>query len=272
MRHWGLARDPFASHDSPYVALPAHDQALACLVRAIETARPLAVLEAHAGLGKSAVLRQALRAAASPSRRVARLSCPGESTQLLSAIAERLGARAGREPDRRAAWSGIDRACRLAGLERRHIVLAIDDCNEGMPEDVRQDLAALARRGEIASAGVTVIQVGRREPLDSWDESGWNAVVIGLEGLTRSLSERFLTEKLSRAGTDARIFTPRAVTRIHGWSRGVPRGLEQLATLALEAGAFHGLDAIPDELVDKVAKSCGTIPSLALGWPQPVAG
>ncbi len=66
MHHWGLARDPFASLDSPFVALPAHAEAADRLIQAIETAQPLVILTADAGLGKSTVLRQALARAVQP--------------------------------------------------------------------------------------------------------------------------------------------------------------------------------------------------------------
>ena len=60
MPHWGLSRDPFAEFDSPYVSLPSHDEAVARLVFAVETAQRRAVFAAPAGLGKTAVLRKAL--------------------------------------------------------------------------------------------------------------------------------------------------------------------------------------------------------------------
>ena len=58
MPHWGLSRDPFAEIESPYVSLPSHDEAVARLVFAVETAQRRAVFAAPAGLGKTAVLAQ----------------------------------------------------------------------------------------------------------------------------------------------------------------------------------------------------------------------
>ncbi len=156
----------------------------------------------------------------------------------MSALARRLGEPLEREPSRHAALSAISRACRLAGLQRFHVVLAIDDCHEDTPANTRQDVAALVRMRESATAALTVIHVDRAAPLDSADPIGWNAVVIGLEPLTRSQTELFVTEKLERAGSAGRIFTPRALTRLHGWSSGVPREVERLANFALWVGRF----------------------------------
>jgi general secretion pathway protein A len=272
LRHWGLARDPFASPDSAYVALPAHDRAVVRLVSAIETAQPIVGVTAPAGLGKSTVLRQALAAASNPLRRIAMVSCLGESTLLVSALAERLGERVGRQPTRSVALRAIDRACRLAALQRCHVVLAIDGCDDGIAEHVPREIAALVRLTASAGAGLTVIQVGRTDLLHSADAISWNAVVVELEPLTRSQTERFLSEKLERVGSGAWIFTSRAITRLHGWSRGVPRRVEQLATLTLKAGSSDGKNVIAPELVDAVAASFGHLPALVPGWHLPVSG
>jgi hypothetical protein len=57
------------------------------------------------------------------------------------------------------------------------------------------------------------------------------------------------------------------VTRLHAWSEGVPRGLNRFATLALMAGAIQGLEVIPPDVVDAVARE-----SLAVAIPAPAAG
>jgi type II secretory pathway predicted ATPase ExeA len=272
MHHWGLARHPFAGPDSPFVSVPAHAGAVARLTHAIETAQPLITLTAEAGLGKSTVLRQALSAVSSPWRRLALVNRFAESAPLLSTLARRLGEPVEREPSRQMLLSAISRACRLAGLQRFHVVLAIDDWHSGGPANLRQDVAALLRMRESAAAGLTAICVDREERLDSAAPIGWTALAIGLEPLTRSQTERFLTEKLARAGSAEPIFTPRAITRLHGWSKGVPREAERLATFALTAGAARGLEAIAPDLVDEAAASCGHVPSLATRWPQAVPG
>jgi general secretion pathway protein A len=262
-RHWGLARDPFASLNSTYVALSGHDEALAHLVYAIQTAQPFVVLTGQGGLGKTTVLRHALKAASSPLRRVALVSCPPDEALLLSSLAERLAEPIGREPTRLAALKALDRACRVAGLQRCQVVLAIDHCDEIGLADLRPQIAALASLTTSATAGLTVIQVGRARPLDRRDAIDGDALVIGLEPLTRSQAERLLTRKLEDAGADAGIFTPRAITRLHGWSNGVPRGLEQLARFTLTAGAARRVEAITPELVDEVAANGGHVPTLA---------
>ena len=97
----------FAGLDSPYVSLPAHDEAVARLVYAIEISQPRVMLIAPAGLGKSVVLRQAFRSR-SPRRRLILVNCPGDRRRLTALLAERPGKSAGprAEPARSVAGAG----------------------------------------------------------------------------------------------------------------------------------------------------------------------
>src|SRR4051812_45343361 len=72
-RYWRLTRDPFLDGRTAYVPIPAHEEAVARLVDAIEAGERLAMLRAAAGLGKSIVLDRALAETRSPARRIARL-------------------------------------------------------------------------------------------------------------------------------------------------------------------------------------------------------
>jgi MSHA biogenesis protein MshM len=253
MAHWGLTRNPFAEIASPYVSLPSHDEAVARLAFAVETSQRRVVLGAPAGLGKTAVMRRVFADVHSPGRRLASVSCPRDGTLLLTLLAERLGQRVGGEPSRIAAWRALERALRLASLQRYQVIVIIDDCDDQLDAMVRRDLDFLPQLGSITSAALTILQLERTdgEP-QSVGGGGWSPT-IGLERLTRSQSETYLTTKLKWAGSTDLIFTPRALTRIHALSAGIPRGLEQLASMCLMGGAVRGLEVINPELVDAAA-------------------
>jgi MSHA biogenesis protein MshM len=258
MRHWGLSRDPFAEFDSRYVSLPSHDEAVARLVFAIETSQRRVILAAPAGLGKTMVLRKALSEALSPRRRFASVSSPRDGALLFTLLAERLGQRVGREPSRLGAWRALERAVRLASLQGFQVVLAIDDCDDQVDESARRDLDSLAHLGSTAHPELAIIQLERTAGEAQSSACGAWSLAIGLERLTRSQAESYLASKLEGAGSTERIFTPRAITRLHALSLGVPRGLEQLISRCLMLGAARGLEVIHPDLVDAVAPEFGT--------------
>jgi len=266
MRHWGLGRDPFADLDSPYVPLPSHDEALARLVHAIETAQRRAIFTAAAGLGKTTVLRKAFAETQSPRRRFAAVGCPPDGSLLFTLLAERLGERVGREPGRLGSWRGLERAIRIWSLQEFQVVLAVDDCDERGARAIRRELESLVQLGSKFDTELTIIQLERADRPYRSDSSGSWALAISLRPLTRSEVERYLTTKLAAAGCGQPIFTPRAITRLHCLSAGVPRGFQQLASLSLTAGAARGLEVIPPDLVDGVAhECCGEVRELG-GW------
>jgi type II secretory pathway predicted ATPase ExeA len=254
--HWGLERDPFAEPDSPYVSLPSHDEAVARLVHIIETSQRCALVTAATGLGKTTVLRRAFVETQAPRRRFAAVSCPPDVTLLFALLAERLGERIGREPDRLGSWRALERAIRVATLEACQIILAIDDCDHRGARAVRRELDSLVRLGSNFGANLTIIQLERARGDVRSDWSGAWTLTIGLRALTRSQAESYLATKLKAAGCTGPVFTPRAITRLHGLCSGIPRGLEQLASLSLIAGAVRGLEVISPDLVDGVAREC----------------
>jgi type II secretory pathway predicted ATPase ExeA len=264
-RHWGLTRDPFAGGDSPYVSLPSHDEALYRLVYAIERAERQIVFRAEAGLGKTTVLRAAIAATRSARRRFALIRAPADRTQLLSLLAEQFVRPLGLGPSSDALWQWVARALRVAALEGFQVVVAIDDCADRLDPAMRHDLEALGHLGPGDEPGFSVIRVARTpgdpqpDPAEAW------TLAIGLKRLTRSEVEVYLAAKLAAAGCAEPIFTPRALTRLHARSAGVPRGIERLAALSLMAAAARGLEVISPEIVEGVVPECraGTLAECA---------
>jgi general secretion pathway protein A len=252
--HWKLDRAPFADSTAPYVSLPSHDEAVAKLVDTIESAQRRAFLTADAGLGKTMVLHRAFDEARNPGRRFARLTCARDGTLLVAMLAERLGERVAREPSRLAAWRALERAVKLASIHGNHVIVGIDNCETANAE-VHRDIDSLVSLASAASAKMTVIQSGRTRRLRRVDFEGTWAPAIKLDSLTRSQADAFLTAKLRSAGRDEPVFSTRAITRLPCLSGGVPRLIEQLATLCLMGAAERGLDHVTPEIVDSVEQS-----------------
>jgi len=255
MRHWGLRRDPFLEGEACYAPLAGHEEAIARLVHAIEASQGPAVLIAGAGLGKTTTLRRALAESRNARRRVALATNPLDGLSLWNELADRLGAPPA-EPsrDRAAAWRALERAARVCSLQGQRVVFAIDGAENLMDAASWRDIERLA-----------LIDGGRDSPpaliLTARDDMARDAPLpwslsIKLTSLTRGETDRYLAAKLADAGGSERLFTPRAIVRLHAASMGVPRGLDRLASMALRAAASRGLEVVSSEVVDAAAREC----------------
>ena len=239
-RHWGLSRPPFDEASSPYVSLPSHDEATYRLVDSIEQGHRQVILQAEAGMGKTTVLRRAIAETRSPRRRIVMVQHQTNGITDLTNIVQHLGHSISRDAGGESIRRELVRSLRVTLLEGYHLILAIDERSAERGSGDLPDLDLLTRR-EFGSEGrLTFIRV-RQDVIKSSNpaEVGWLRPVRLLR-LTRSESDDFLGAKLTAAGSPVPIFTPRAVTRLHALSGGVPRVLERLATLSLIGGASRG--------------------------------
>jgi type II secretory pathway predicted ATPase ExeA len=238
---------------SPYVATPSHDEAVARLAFAIERHQRFVCLLAEAGMGKSMVARRAVQEVRRPRRRAILVRAAADPGLLLGRIAEGLGMPSAVGSDRTRAWRSTARAIGAAAIEGCHVVLVVDGWDHAGDPRTMQDLTAVMQATGPGGAACTLVRIGRGtgdEPelgCEPW------SMMIRLERLTRSEAESYLDAKLATAGCRDRLFTRRAIDRLHVWSEGVPRALDELASVALVAGAIQRLEVVTPEIVDGVA-------------------
>jgi hypothetical protein len=224
------------------------------------------VFTAVSGLGKTTVLRRACAETRGPRRRFVTVSCPPEEDLLFIQLAERLGKRVDRGLGRLGAWRELERAVRVSSLEGFQVVLAVESCDRPYRPLTRRALGWVEQLGTSCGNDLTIIEVERAAAFNRSASGRACGIDIRLEPLTRSEAERFLRTKLGAAGCTEPIFTPRAVTRLHGLSAGIPRVLERLALLSLIGGATWGLEVIPPEVVDATALECPELAPRLAGW------
>ncbi len=249
LRYWGLRRDPFAEEASCFVSMPSHDEAFARLVFAIERGHRLVDLEAGAGMGKTTVVRQALRATRDPRRRAILIPAATPALGLFDRMARAIGSGCERPSDRGNLSGPILRGFRSAAIEGIQVVLVLDQWDTDPGPAVMQDLLALVGSSDNVGPSPTIIRSGRALA----DDDRSRALSIGLERLTRSEAETFVAGRLAGAGCHDRIFTPRAVGRLHSWSEGVPGTIGELASLAMLTAASQRAEVVTPDLIDGIA-------------------
>ncbi len=264
-RHWKLNADPFLGPGSPYVRTSGHDEVVARLIDTIETNQRLAVIRSGAGMGKSLILSRVIAETRSPRRRLARVAAPVDGPSLIANLATGLGVSIAPGSSRPAAWKALADAVRLCRWQKLQAVLIIDDSQ--LLDDLadRRDLERLAHLDPNPATQLTIIQAVRDpddDPSPGVDLTPAWQLAIRLVALTRSESVRFIEEKLAAAGRTDPAFTPRALSRLHDLSGGVPRGIDRLGSLSLMAAAVRGLELVSPDVVDGVAREC------LLPWPE----
>jgi len=200
-----------------------------------------------AGVGKTMVLREALRLGVGPSRRVALVRSPIDWTDLLSSLSKRLGGRAGGSVAE--AWSALGDAVRLCRYQRQAVVLAIDAEHATEEGGDCLDIRRLAHIDPHPEARVTVVRSLRTPRVTVTAEGDWE-LPIRVVPLTRTECSDYMAAKLTAAGGAISIFTPTAITRLHGLAGGVPRGIDRLASLSLLAAIERRSAAVTPDVIE----------------------
>jgi type II secretory pathway predicted ATPase ExeA len=258
VRHWGLQRDPFCPSGVGYVKTPVHDEAVARLTHAVSVGERRASLCAEPGLGKSLVLAKVLAELRDPHRRIAVVTNPIGGASMFEELARQLGARGPHTLERPSAWLRLVDAVRVCRVQKLEVVLAIDDDRFVAASADGCDLERLAHVDPHPDSRLTVLRVSRN-PSDELNPTQWE-LPIRLKRLTRSETSNYLHAKIASAGRDEPVFSALAITRLHLWTAGVPRGVDRLASIALLAGASEGYATIEPVLIDGAARECDCLP------------
>ncbi len=253
-QRFGLEKDPFHEHAPPFVAYDGAREAVDRMVRALEAVEPRIVVAGECGAGKTTVLARALALSRRPGQRVAALTGARDREAQLALLARRLGTRASLGTPLPDPWATLDRALASAALDRARLVVAIDDASHDH-NGFRSWIDGLLRMSARAGVPLSIVETLRIDadsfaPALDWP---WTSEFLRIAPLTRDEAERFVTAKLAAAGCSSALFTPRAITRLHGLATGVPRRIERLAGASLRAAAEQGLEIAAAETVDAAA-------------------
>ena len=265
--HWGLHEAPFASGLNPrhYHQSPAHEEALARLQFLVEQRQQVGLLLGGPGTGKSLLLEVLARDLRRQGSQVANVSLLGVDVhEFLWLLAADLGLNPRPQADVFSLWRGtLDRLAENRYQQLDTVVL-LDDADEAPPE-VLDHVARLAQadRGSqgpavlvLSAASQRVSRLGSRL-LDLAD------LRIDLEPWEEADTAAYLTSALAQAGCKSPVFTDDAVSRLQSVAGGVPRRMNQLAALALVAGAGRRLPRIDAETIEAVYHELGAVDAVA---------
>jgi MSHA biogenesis protein MshM len=261
--HWGLEETPFRTQVDPrsFYQSPTHEEALARLHFLIEHRRRLGILIGPHGSGKSLLLEifaGQLRQAGEP---VANVNLIGiEGPELPWILAGQLNLNPSRGLGPPVLWRMVTDRIAEYRYQQLGVVMFFDDADQA-DRQVLTQVARLAHSNCSPDSRLTMVLAGREEQMgrlgDSLLELAELRIDLGPWG--REDTENYVQAALAQAGRKEPLFEGPALQRLHELSHGIPRWINQLADLALLAGAGRNLQEIDANTVESVYHELGVI-------------
>ena len=249
--YWGLERSPFtpAVARVALAASPIHTEALARLDFLRENRCPLGLLLGPAGSGKSAVLAEYAKQAARGGALVACANAAAaDELHLLVPLA--IGLQIDSQGDARQIWQRLSDRVEELKLEGLTALVLLDDLDRATPGT----LALVERLLALPEEPFTIIASARPETAGRLGSRllEYAALRIDLAPWTQTETREYLDTSLTRAGRAQPAFAEAGAQRLFELSGGAPRRVNQLAQLALLAGAGQKLAQIDAATIDAV--------------------
>ena len=240
---------------------PGARKAIESLGQALGSAQRHIRLSGPSGVGKSLVLEYFLQALRSPWVQI--VSVSGNQGEL-GALGQILHAMKGShslecEPEK--LWNQITLALRLAQLQRKTVVLAIDDAEAISGTCLIPRLSTLCQNPGTAATVIEVIKTPILQGVDLDPDSlaylDQTAYSIALRPLTRTDAVFFINTKYSNSSGNP-LFSESAITAIHHISQGLPRRIDRLAASALRVASLQNSGEVEATLVHEVSRILGS--------------
>jgi general secretion pathway protein A len=261
--HWGLRESPFRNQLDPrfFFESPIHEEGLARLHFLVEQRRRLGLLLGGTGTGKSLLLQvfaEEMRQLGFP---VASFSLLGiDQVEYLRELASQLGLNPGRDVATRELWRMVLDRIREYRYQQLATVVLLDDADRA-DSAVLLQVTRLAQHDLSPDSRLTIVLAGRQDNIGRLGETllELTDLRIDLADWQPSDTETYIAQSLARAGRQQPLFDEPAILRLHELAQGVPRRINQLADLALAAGAGQKLGQIDADTVESVYHELGVI-------------
>jgi general secretion pathway protein A len=249
--YWGLQRSPFTSAASreALIESPIHAEALARLDFLRESSSPFGLLLGPRGSGKSAVLSQfAQRAARSGALVAACGATAADDLHLLTTLA--IGLKTTADGDVSQLWRRVADRLEELRLEGLTAVVLLDDLDRA----TASTLLLAERLLALPDAPLTIVAAAGRETAGRIGPRLLDQVALRIDLVPWSETETrdYVETRLAQAGRVQEAFNSAATRRLFELSGGAPRRVNQLAQLALLAGAAQQLIQIDADTIDAV--------------------
>jgi general secretion pathway protein A len=269
--HWGLTASPFRNCLDPryFYQSPTHEEALARLSFLVEQHRRLGLLMGPEGSGKSLLLEvfaDTLRRGGLPTAKVNLLGI--EPAEMLAQVAIDFGLNPDRGDSTAALWRLVADRLLQYRYQQLEATILLDDADQAA-RPVLAQVARLAQHDPSPESRLTLVLVGQQQQMGRIGPRllGLAELRIDIQPWEQADTENYLNAALAQAGCREAVFSPPALARLQELSQGIPRRVNQLADLALLAGAGAELQQLGAEVIDsayhELSVATAAVPSYA---------
>ena len=269
LEHYGFREPPFnITPDPRFLYYSArHREALEHLLYGIRERKGFVQITGEVGAGKTTLCRAALERLGPTFRTALILNPVMSSTQLLRTILVELGLKVPGRTDR-VAFLEVLNEFLLAQVPRgEDVVLIIDEAQDLSPELLEQ-VRLLSNLETDRQKLLQIVLIGQPELKSMLDDNRLRqlrqriTVRYHLDPLSREETELYVYYRLQVAGGNGRpTFSRWAMSRIHRYSKGVPRLINAVCDTSLLAGYVAGVDHLSGGLIGRAIRELEGRPS-----------
>ena len=255
--HWGLRESPFRGWPNPryFFQSGGHEEALARLQFLRENRRRLGLMVGETGAGKTLLLRVFAASLRKTPDQASVLSLSGASPrEFLWNVAGDWGLNPAIDDSEFRLWRLCTDRLLQYSRQAKQTLLLLDDAHAAEPAT----LDLVLRLAELDAGRDTRLTILLAADADRAVRIGsrlleLSELRIDLEPFAAEETLAYLESSLARAGRRLTTFTREAAAKLHDLSAGNPRRINQLAELALLAGAGLGRQTIEPDVVESVS-------------------
>lgn len=258
--HWGLQLSPFGNSTAlAGTTPPGCDEALARLQYLVDQRGRVGLLLGSAGTGKTTLLRRFCdlsRRQGLVASLVGGRGCDERS--LLNQLMRDWQVTVTGTPSNAGLWDLLaDRLIELR-YEQTACLVALDDADLA-PSAVRAQFERLAHLAATSQTQLTLLLAGTPEGVGHLGPDWLDQIELRIDLAPWSEDEtaEHVAQCLVRSGSEHPIFTDDAISALHELSGGIPRKVDQIAQLALLAGAGQELEEIDAETLTDAYQELG---------------
>jgi general secretion pathway protein A len=261
--YWGLKESPFENVPDPRFMyhFPQHDEALMRMMFAVKARKGAAMLTGEVGCGKTMLSRAFIQQLAGGPYEIALIANPSfPPIDFLKEILYQLGIK--KTSESKADLSHFLNDTILDNVKKgKDTIIIIDEAQVINNADTYEELRLLLNFQLNERFLLTLILIGQPElrnliaAIPQFEQR--IAIKYHLGPLNLEETAKYIMFRLKAAGIQKNVFTKEAIVKIHEYTQGVPRRINNICDLALLVGFSSKLMVIDSKLILKLIEDRG---------------